>query len=241
MIWLALALLAAVALAPLAFSLRRMARGQARARGRREAALALHRAQLDELDRDRAEGRIGETEHATAKLEVERRLLAAAAEPDIEPRTGSGQALIAALVLVPIAAFGLYRISGQPYLPAAPLAERIAAARERVAAEDTLIAQLRAKIAELDPKSDRAREGYVLLGGAEANRGNMAAAAAAWRAALAVHFDATLAAETAEAIRESEGRLTDESVALFRRALAEAPADAPWRPMAERRLKEAAN
>ena len=34
-------------------------------------------------------------------------------------------------------------------------------------------------------------------------------------------------------------KLTEEAVALFRRALAEAPADAPWRPMAEKRLSEA--
>jgi hypothetical protein len=30
--------------------------------------------------------------------------------------------------------------------------------------------------------------------------------------------------------------VTDESAALFRRALAEAPPDAPWRPMAEKRI-----
>jgi hypothetical protein len=56
MIWLALVLLAVVAMAPLAIS----ARLTARARGRREAAMALHRAQLVELERDLADGQIGQ-------------------------------------------------------------------------------------------------------------------------------------------------------------------------------------
>ena len=35
-----------------------------------------------------------------------------------------------------------------------------------------------------------------------------------------------------------DGRVTDEAAGLFRRALAESPADAPWRPMAQKRLSE---
>jgi cytochrome c-type biogenesis protein CcmH len=54
MIWLAIAVLAGVSLAPLAMSLRRAAV----TRSRRDAAIALHRAQLAELDRDLADGRI---------------------------------------------------------------------------------------------------------------------------------------------------------------------------------------
>jgi cytochrome c-type biogenesis protein CcmH len=42
--------------------------------------------------------------------------------------------------------------------------------------------------------------------------------------------------QAAEAITESTGQVTDEAAQLFRRALAEAPPDAPWRPMVERRL-----
>ena len=79
----------------------------------------------------------------------------------------------------------------------------------------------------------------MLLGNAEVSRGRLSAAADAWRTALATRFDPTLAAEAAEAISETEGRVTDEAAGLFRRALAEAPADAPWRPMAQKRLSEA--
>ena len=78
----------------------------------------------------------------------------------------------------------------------------------------------------------------MLLGNAEASRGRLKAAADAWQTALAVHFDPTLAAEAGEAITEVNGQVTDDAAALFRRALAESPPDAPWRPMALKRLAE---
>lgn len=78
----------------------------------------------------------------------------------------------------------------------------------------------------------------MLLGSAEVSRGRLNAAADAWRTALATRFDPTLAAEAAEAMSEAEGRVTDEAAGLFRRALAESPADALWRPMAQKRLSE---
>lgn len=241
MIWIAVVLLAAAALAPLALSVRR----QSAARGRREAAIALHRAQLAELERDREEGRIGETEHASAVLEVQRRLLAASADEDGNldrptPRTP----LLATLALVPVMALALYRIGGNPGLPSAPgpgAAARAGGEDDGAKAlqEEQLINTLRTRLAQLDPKSDMARQGYVLLGNGEASRGRMAEAAQAWRTALEARFDPTLAAETAEALTEANGHLTDEAAGLFRRALAEAPPDAPWRKMVEKRLSGA--
>ncbi|HET9019308.1 MAG TPA: c-type cytochrome biogenesis protein CcmI, partial [Acetobacteraceae bacterium] len=95
---LVLALCAVLALLPLAWVLR----GGNMLRSRRESALAIHRAQLAELDRDLAEGRIADSEHASAKLEIQRRLLAAADTPEgPPPRTARGP-LLATLVLVPL-------------------------------------------------------------------------------------------------------------------------------------------
>ncbi|MBV8574741.1 MAG: c-type cytochrome biogenesis protein CcmI [Acetobacteraceae bacterium] len=235
MIWLALLFVALAAMAPLALTLRR----SAVARGRREAAIALHRAQLHELDRDLAEGRIASTEHANAVLEVQRRLLAAAEGEETAIRGSSRQPLLIALLLVPLVAVGLYITGGSPFLPAAPLADRIARAEAEAHQEAALIAQLRERLAQFDPKSPQARQGYILLGNAEASLGNMQAAAKAWHTALDAGFDPTLAVETAEAITENAGRVTDEAATLFRRALAEAPPDARWRPMAEKRLSQA--
>lgn len=234
MIWLAIAFLAAFALAPLGLSLRRAAV----ARGRQEAAVALHRAQLAELDRDLADGRIAAPEHASAKLEVQRRLLAEAGGTEAEPRASSSASVLFALALMPIAALALYLLGGSPLLPSVPLAERLAAARERAAQEDALIAQLRRKLGELDPRSEQARHGYILLGNAEASRGRLQAAADAWRTALAVRFDPMVAAEAGEALTEVAGRVTDEAAALFRRSLAESAPDAPWRDLVKRRLAQ---
>jgi cytochrome c-type biogenesis protein CcmH len=235
MIWLAIVVLAVVSLAPLALSLRQAAV----TRSRREAAITLHRAQLAELDRDLADGRIAASEQASASLEVQRRLLAAAGGSEPDTRANATSTVWFALVLVPIGALALYLVGGSPEMPAQPLADRIAAARVREAHEAELIAELRRRLTEIDPHSEQSRQGYVLLGNAEAGRGRLQDAADAWRIALTVRFDATLAAETAEAITEMNGRVTAEAAALFRRALTEAPPDAPWRPMAEKRLSEA--
>jgi len=234
MIWLALAILAALAMTPLAISLRRA--GQAR--GRREAAMALHRAQLEELERDLAEQRIGPAEHATAVLEVQRRLLAANAAPDAAPGASSRRPLLIALVLVPVAAFALYLPGGSPTMPAEPFAERVAAFKARDAQDAALVAQLRQKLAGLDPKSEQARQGLILLGNVEDERGNLQAAAAAWQQALDNRFDPTLAAQTAEAISRVNGQVTPEAVKLFQEALAKAPADVPWRSAVEDRIKQ---
>ena len=235
MIWLALILLALAAMAPLALAMRRTAP----ARGRREAALALHRAQLAELDRDLAEGQIGPEDHSRAVLEVQRRLLAAADAPADMPGGAKTAPLLTALIAVPMAALALYLVGGTPNLPSVRHTDVLAEQQRQAQQDEALIQRLRAGLLRLDPKSDTARQGYILLGNAEASRGNMPAAAAAWGTALAARFEATLAAETAEAMTEAAGHVTDESAALFRRALAEAPPDAPWRPMVERRLAEA--
>ena len=236
MIWLALGLAAVVVLAPLALVLR----GRAAPRARREAALALHRQQLAELDADLAEGRLAPADHAAAVLEVQRRMLAADADlPTEAAAAGRSYPIVAAMVAVPLVAFVLYLVGGSPGLPDVPLEARQTAARQRAGEEDALIAQLRERLATLDPKSDQARQGYVLLGSVEEARGRWGAAAQAWQRALAVRFDATLAARAAEAMARTAGRVTPESAALFRRALDAAAPDAPWRALAEQRLAEA--
>ena len=230
MIWLLLALLALAVLAPLLFVLR----GRAGARGARDLAVQLHRTQLLELDRDLAEGRILPAEHATALLEVQRRLLAAAEAAESAPQQGARWPVLAASVLIPVAAFGLYLVSGsQPGMPSVSGATQQA----RAAEEAALIGELRDRLSHLDPASDRARQGYVLLGSVEEARGNPAAAAEAYRMALRGKFDATVAARAAEAAVRAEGGVSENTAALFRRALAAAP-DAPWREAVLQRLQE---
>lgn len=232
MIWFAIGLLAVVALAPLAVALDR----RAAARGERELAMSLHRAQLLELDRDLAEGRIMAAEHATAVLEVQRRLLAVADVPEKGVRVGSRAPVFAVIVLAPVAALGLYMVGGSPGMPSVtPGAGE--ARQQRLMEEAALIGMLRDKLVAMDPVSDQAREGYVLLGNVEAARGNHAAAAQAWRAALRARFDPDVAVRAAEAEQRAEGSMSSSSAALLRRALASAAPDAPWRAAAEEQLR----
>lgn len=232
MIWLVFALASAACLAPLMLALLRR---HFAARGRREAALALYRAQLGELEREHEEGRIEAREFAAAQLEVQRRLLAAAAEAEPGTAPAVRRPILIALMLVPVAAIALYLPGGLPFLPAAPLAPRLAETHQA----DALIGVLRARLATMDPASPRRREGFILLGNAESERGDAAAAAQAWQTALASGFDPTLAAETAEAMSEAAGHVTPDAAALFKQALATAPPNAPWRGLARQRLDEA--
>lgn len=214
-------------------------------RGRRTSALELHRAQLVELDREHAEGRIGMTEHAGARLEVQRRLLAEAETRDdtasvSEGRTrgttqGTRGLLVLAVVLMPLAAAGLYLIDGQPQLASAVPATLVSRVQQDAEA-DTLIATLRRRLGTIDPKTEIASQGYMLLGNAEASRGHMREAATAWRMALEAGFNPALAAQAAETQFQVDGKMSDETASLYRRALAEAPPDAPWRGLVQQRL-----
>jgi cytochrome c-type biogenesis protein CcmH len=236
MIWLAALALAALTLAPLGIFTWR----GGRLRGRQEAALALHRAQLTELDRDLADGRLLAAEHDAAKLEVQRRLLADAALPDgAEAGTGSGLVLITALI-IPVAALALYLTSGHPDFPPPTPAATTGVDAATAARDDQLIGQLRARLQLMDPHAAQTLRGYEILGNAELARGHLPEAAAAWQHVLADRFDPTLAVQTAEVLTETNGRVTADSLALFKRALAAAPPDAPWRPMAEKRIAEGA-
>ena len=265
MTWFLAALVAAAALAPLGLALLR----PPRARGRREADLALYRAQLAELDRERETGRLDQAAHRAAVVEVQRRLLGA--PPDEAPGTAperrrGSAALLALVVLIPAAGVTLYLWRGVPGMPSAPHALRA----EVAAREAALLDQLRARLAQLDPASDAARQGHVLLGNAERVRGNWQAAAEAWSRALEARFDPGLAGdlaevelergETEEAARwiaralaaapgdprlrflaglaEARAGRPETARATWRALLADAPADAPWRMLVERRLSE---
>ncbi len=235
--WIEAALLMLLALLPAAAALR----GTPRLHDRREPALALHRAQLRELERDRRDGLIAASEHQAARLEVERRLLsAAAAAPGLAEASatgGRGGGWLGLALVLP-AALALYLSGGHPGLPAQPVAQRMAQAESRMQEDEALIATLRQGLARLDPAAPEARQGYILLGQADASRSDWGAAAAAWRVALAHGFDPALAMQAAEAQSRADGGVSADSAALFRHALQAAPADAPWRQLAEQRIAQ---
>ena len=242
MIWVFMVLLALLTVAPVGFYAWR----GGRLRSRQYASIALHRAQLQELDQELADGRLMTEEHAAAKLEVQRRLLADAAVTESVGRPAGAGSIVLTVVLVPAVALLLYLRLGHPDFPpkdsATGAPEQAMATPEdaaKAAKDDAMIGQLRARLEVMDPHAARTLEGYQILGQAELSRGHLPEAAAAWKKVLAEKFDPTLAAENAEVLTETAGSITPEALALFKRALAEAPADAQWRPMAQKRVAEA--
>lgn len=233
-IWLLVGAIALAAMLPLAVALLR----PARARGRAEADLALYRAQLAELDREREAGRLDATQHAAARLEIQRRILAAPPEEEARASTQARGVIAASIFLIPAAAIGLYLLRGIPEMPSAPYDIR----RQQMEAEDQLLRALRERIAQVDPNSDTARQGLVLLGNAERNRGRAEQAIEAWDRALAIRFEPQLAGDLAE-LRIEQGQ-NAEAAALLGRALAAAPNDPRLRfltGLAEARAGRAAN
>lgn len=107
----------------------------------RKEALAVYRDQLQELERDLDAGRLGGEDFEAAKLEVERRMLAAAAEQGAG-KTASPQSVrkrrLAASILVifavPAGALLTYVSVGNPGMPDLPLAARTDGAGTRALA-----------------------------------------------------------------------------------------------------------
>jgi cytochrome c-type biogenesis protein CcmH len=196
MIWLGFIVLSLIVMTPFV-----LAQTRIRLRGRRDAALSLYRSQLVELEQEGERGRIGPVEQAQARLEIERRLLSMASAPaDALPKPGRvGWILPSLILLLPLLALALYLPGATPEMPAAPLAPRVAAAQEQIEQDQAMLAMLQAKIATLDPHSEQARQGYILVGNLDAGMGDAAGAAAAWGKALAIRSDPKLAALKAQA------------------------------------------
>ena len=86
---------------------------------------AVYRDQLNEVERDLARGVLNATEAASARLEIERRLLTTA-EADAAPSGPRRRRLMAVSIAVIVAvwAAGFYMILGAPGVPDMPFAER---------------------------------------------------------------------------------------------------------------------
>lgn len=138
MIWLVFAFLTGVALLAVLWPLLRSPRTVPR----KDADVAFYEAQIVEIGRDAERGLIAAADAASAKAEAARRLIAAGDQELVVPSPKPGsvdagaklrslrRAIAAgiAIVFVPVIAFGLYRIVGNPDLPDLPLTARLNAA-----------------------------------------------------------------------------------------------------------------
>lgn len=187
---------------------------------------AVYRAQLAELAREREVGRIAPGDYDAAVLEVERRLLSLPEPAPSPPARPLRWPLLAGALLVPALALLFYLPRGTPGMPDFPLA---AVSAERAAEEaqlDQLVGALRARLAAMPADNPQRAPGLVLLGNAERSRGNLAAAADAYRGALAAGFEPATAIALAEVLALSaDGRITPEARPLLERAAAAGTAD----------------
>ena len=159
LLWFVFALMTAAAIFAVLWPLSRAADKQA------GSDLAVYRDQLDELERDRRAGLIGEAEAQAARVEVSRRLIAAADAAEFTSSLPVGSPLwrrrsaaIAAVVLLPVIAVALYLTVGSPQLPGQPLEARL-----REAHQDASISSLVSQVeAHLERNPDDAR-GYEVL------------------------------------------------------------------------------
>ncbi|MCB2106283.1 MAG: c-type cytochrome biogenesis protein CcmI [Rhodobacteraceae bacterium] len=131
-----------------------------------DADMAVFKDQLAEVEREVARGTLNETEAEAAKIEIQRRLLAASKRSAIKEhadgpglRAGTTAALA---VVVPFTALGIYFALGSPTLPDAPAAARIATADGEHG--DTEMTAMVAKLAERMQQNPDDAEGWALLG-----------------------------------------------------------------------------
>jgi len=219
-LWLVLALMTAAAIFAVLWPLSRRA-GTLRS----GSDVAVYRDQLDEIGRDRAAGLIEDKEAAAAQVEVSRRLIAAAdmqaAEPVGAPAVTTTFArravALAALVMLPLGAAGLYLALGSPALPDHPLAPRLAAARGNQTA-DSLIAQVERHL-EQHPEEGR---GWEVIAPVYLRLGRFEDAVKARRNALRLNGEtAERKAALGEAlVFEANGVVTAEAKAEFEQAVA---------------------
>jgi cytochrome c-type biogenesis protein CcmH len=185
-----------------------------------EAALAVYRDQLVELDREEAAGLIANAEADSARSEITRRLLKAdagrtAASARDAPRLRR-QALIAALVAIPALAAMFYLARGSPGLSGLPYAERMANA-EANRDMDALILKVERHLAQ-NPQD---AAGWRVLAPAYRALGRYDAAAGAYGRAIAYGKpDADLLADFGEAtVMAAQGVVTKAAAQSFAASL----------------------
>lgn len=180
---------------------------------------AVYRDQLGEVDRDVAAGLIGASEAGAARVEISRRLLAAA---DGEPAFASStrlrrSAAVIALVGLPIIAIAFYLPLGSPQLGDFPLAQR-ARAPDASQPLDNMVAQVEAHL-EKNPTDGR---GWNVLAPVLARLGRYDEAVRAYRNSITHNGDsAERRSDLGEALAVAAGGVvTAEAKTEFERAIA---------------------
>jgi cytochrome c-type biogenesis protein CcmH len=218
-LWLILALMTAVAIVAVIWPL--VQNGNAARSG---SDVAVYRDQLDEVERDLAAGTIGKTEAEAARVEISRRLLAAAdaakAGPALMPAATAWYrraGVIVAVLFLPIGAGSLYLRIGSPGLASETLVAQREGQPNRQAGIENLVAKVEEHL-QNNPKDGR---GWEVLAPVYMQLGRYADAVDAWRNALKfLGESADRQANLGEALMaQANGAVTAEAQAAFTRAV----------------------
>jgi cytochrome c-type biogenesis protein CcmH len=189
--------------------------------------VAVYKDQLDEVTRDAQTGLIGRVEAEAARVEISRRLLAAAASEDGQASSVSPvfrrATSILALLGVPLLAVGFYLTLGSPWLPDFPLAARTPPSSPESASVERLIEQVQT-ILEKNPSDGR---GWSVLAPVLLKVGRYDEAVQAYRKVLAYKGESASGhSDLGEAIATAaNGVITADAKAEFDRALVLDPQD----------------
>lgn len=275
LLWVALACLTAAVLVAIIHPL---AAGRAADRAA-ASEVDIYRDQLAELEAERARGLVGAAEADAARIEVSRRLLAAAGRVAAEaapaadpwPTQLRAAALVTALA-VPALSLLVYLAQGSPWMPDSPAAQRVAAVESGQAAKAAEIARLVAAVeAELKKRPEDGK-GWEAIAPVYMRQQRYKEAADAFANALrllgpssrrlAGFAEATVFAangivteparqafeELAKleparpeprfwlALAKEQAGNVEAARADYEALLAEAPQDAPWRPLVGERM-----
>ena len=235
-LWLVFALMTATAIFAVLWPLGR------RAVARSGSDVAVYRDQLEEITRDRSFGLIGEAEAEAARVEVSRRLIAAADAADTAeaakpaPENSSlwrrRATALAGLILLPAGATAIYMALGSPQLPGEPLAARLQAAVHANESIAALVSQVEARL-ERNPQDGR---GWEVLAPVYLRLGRFDDAVKAWRKVIVLSGEtADRQADLGEAlVAASNGIVTADAKSAFERACAR-PATAQIEILCRRR------
>jgi cytochrome c-type biogenesis protein CcmH len=223
-LWIIFALMTAAAILAVLWPLGRKA---ANARGGNDR--AVYQDQLEEIGRDRSAGLIGQAEAEAARVEVSRRLLAAAdAEATAAKPVANAARLtrrrrtaaIAALIVLVLLPLGFYLALGSPNIPGQPAFARTKAAPGSQPI-DALIGQVEDHLA----KNPNDGAGWEVIAPVYLRLGRFDDAVMARRKALAINGETgTRDADLAEAlVAAANGVVTGEAKQVFENAIGRDP------------------
>jgi cytochrome c-type biogenesis protein CcmH len=236
-------LLALLATATVGVLLIPLLRTRPAATSRLEGELGIYRDQLAEIERARTAGALPEDQAAAARLEVERRILAAADAPPANASTGVSATLHKLLppalaLVIPLLALGVYLQVGHPGLPSARFVPGARAPAEPALDIPRLLAAARARVAAApdDPDAQSTLGEALTL---EANGTVTRPAVEAFSKALRSQPD-DARAHFYLGLHDVQSGDSRAALARWRDLLAKSPPDAPYLPMLRAEIERVA-